>query len=163
MKKIFVLPLIFVILCGCAQQKTVELVLQNVSFAAEISYGDNDFACDATLTQDSLILTVTEPQEIKGLTLTFTKNGVVTEYCDIKYEHDSATLTDAASAQILFDIISDITAQNTTAEYTDENCVIEGKSHGNKYIFEFSPTGLPISLKIESLDLKIDFNNVTLD
>lgn len=163
MKKLFALPLVFLILCGCTNKKTVTPILQNISFNAVVSYGDNDFSCNTKLTEDSLTLVLNEPKEIKGLTLCFSKNGVVAEYHGIKYERDSLTQTDAAPSQFLYGIINDIKSQNCSIQHTNENCFAEGKLQGNKYIFEFSPTGLPISLKIDELDLKIDFKNVTLN
>lgn len=162
-KKLFALSLTLLLLCGCAEKKAVTPVLNNISFTAEIDYGDSEFAGNATLSDGALNLTVTEPQEIKDLILKLDKNGVTAEFKGVTYNPDINSLPQGAIAQVLYDILNDITASQDTATCDEENCEIEGKVNGYDYTFVFSPSGLPISLDVDDLDLEIKFKNVTIN
>lgn len=160
-KKLFVLPLVLFSLCGCVEKAVVTPVLDNISFTAEMDYGDTEFTADVTLAQDALNLVVTKPQEIKDLTLNFSKNGVTAEFKGVTYTPDINSLPQGATAQVLFDVMNDITSSQHTLT-DDENCKIVGKVFSYEYILVFSPSGLPISLEIEDLDLYTKFSNVTI-
>lgn len=161
-KKLLAFPIVLLLLCGCAEQKAVTPVLDNISFTAEIDYGDNEFAANATLAEDALNLVVTKPQEIKDLTLDITKNGVTAEFKGVTYTPEISSLPEGAIAQVLYNILNDI-AGNKTANCDEENCVIKSQVNGYEYEFTFSPSGLPISLQIGDLDLEIKFKNVTVN
>ena len=162
-KKLFALPLVLLLLCGCADNKTVAPVLDNISFTAQIDYGDNEFVGNATLSNDTINLTVTEPQEIKDLILKLDKNGVTAEFKGVTYTPDINSLPQGAIAQVLYNVLNDIAASQDTAICDEENCVIKNKINGYDYEFTFSPSGLPISLEIDDLDLEIKFKNVTVN
>ncbi|MBQ8268043.1 MAG: hypothetical protein IJZ21_06655 [Clostridia bacterium] len=162
-KKLFVLSFALLLLCGCADNKTVTPVLDNISFTAQIDYGDSEFVGNATLSNDTLNLTITEPQEIKDLILKLDKNGVAAEFKGVTYTPDINSLPQGAIAQVLYNILNDIAASQDTAICGEENCVIENKINGYDYEFTFSPSGLPISLEIDDLDLEIKFKNVTVN
>lgn len=161
-KKLFALPLALLLLCGCANNKTVTPILNNISFTAEIDYGDTEFVGNATLSEGTLNLTVTEPQEIKDLILKLDKNGITAEFKGVTYTPDINSLPQGAIAQVLYDILNDIVG-NKTANCDEENCEIKGRVNGYDYTFVFSPSGLPISLEIDDLDLEIKFKNVTVN
>lgn len=161
-KKLFALSLTLLLLCGCAEKKAVTPVLNNISFTAEIDYGDSEFVGNATLSDGALNLTVTEPQEIKDLILMLDKNGVTAEFKGVTYTPDINSLPQGAIAQVLYDILNDI-ADNKTANCDEENCEIKGSVNGYDYTFVFSPSGLPISLDVDDLDLEIKFKNVTIN
>ncbi len=160
-KKLFALSIGLLMLCGCAPKSTVAPILENISFTAEIDYGDDEFTADVKLMQDALNLVVTEPQEIKDLTLDITQNGVMAEFKGVTYTPDINSLPQGAIVQVLYEVLNDI--RQNTAVCDEENCNISGKAEGYKYDFEFSPSGLPISLTVDGLDLEIDFKNVTVN
>lgn len=162
-KKLFALTIALLTVSGCAQKSAVTPVLDNISFTAEIDYGDNEFTADATLAQDVLNLVVTEPQEIKDLTLNITKNGITAEFKGVKYTPDINSLPQGAIVQVLYEVLSDIRASQNTAVCDEENCEIKSQANGYEYEFTLSPSGLPISLTVDQLDLEIDFKNVTVN
>lgn len=162
-KRLFVLPLVLLLLCGCSERKSVTPVLNNISFTAEIDYGDAEFMANVELTQDALNLVVTEPQEIKDLTLNIAKNGVTSEFKGATYSPDISSLPEGAIVQVLYDVLTDISASQNTTVCDEENCEIKGRVNGYEYEFTFSPTGLPISLEIDDLNLEIKFKNVTIN
>ena len=160
MKKIIILPLIALVLCGCTKTKHVKPVLNNILFTASITFNNSIFIADATLSEDVLELVVNEPQEIKGLILSISKNGVKAKFNDISYALDINSLPNGSAIQILFDIFKDIEGKNAVCN--NENCLIQGKVNNYLYDFIFSPVGLPILLEIKDLNLKINFTNVTI-
>ncbi len=161
-KKLFALSLVLLTFCGCAQKNIVSPVLDNISFTAEIDYGDNELTADAKLTQGALNLIVAEPQVIKDLTLNITNNGVTVEFKGVTYTPDINSLPQGAIAEVLYDVINDIGVSQNTVVCVEENCKIKGSVNGYEYEFTFSPSGLPISLSIDELDLDIEFKNVTV-
>ena len=161
-KNLLAFPLVLLLLCGCGKPKAVTPALDNISFIAEIDYGDTEFAANASIAEDTLNLVVTKPQEIKDLTLNITKNGVTAEFKGVTYTPNINSIPGGAIAQVLYDILNDI-AGNKTANCDEENCEIEGSVNGYQYEFTFSPSGLPISLQIDDLDLEIEFKNVTVN
>ncbi len=160
MKKIILLPLVVLCICGCSQKEPILPVLSNISFTADALYSDQEYICDVTLLEDTINLTVIEPQEIKGLTLTLDQNGVTAEFNGISHTLNIDSLPQSAVVRLLAKVVDD--AATKTIETNDQNCEITGKVEGKEYIFVFSPTGLPISLAIDDFDLSVKFSNVSL-
>ncbi len=160
MKKFIVLPLVILLLCGCTSQKQTTVVVKNISFTADITYGEQNYIADVTTVDDALNLIVIAPEEIKGFTLNFNKNSVTAQFNGISYTPDINSLPQGAVIQILFQILNDTVGK--TIDVRNENCQIKGELDGNEYVFTFSPSGLPISLKINDINFSIEFNNVSL-
>ena len=149
-------------LCGCTQKKNTIPILNNISFIAEINYSNDKFVCESSLSDGDLKLIVKEPAEIKDLILVANKNGVAAEFLGVSYNADIISLPQRALAKLLFNILTDI-CNNESVTCDDGNCKITGRVDCYKYVFDFSPSGLPISLEVDELDLKIDFKNVTVN
>lgn len=161
-KKIFVLQLIFILLCGCNSKKSVTPVLNNISFTAAFNCDDSEFECNADLSDNVLTVKVTKPETIKDFTLIY-KNGAVTaEYIGITYTPKSYNMPQTAFAQIFYDAVNKINSDGITAECVDENAVINNKINGYDFSMIISPTGFPISFTVESLGLKAVFSNVVV-
>ena len=140
--------------------ETAKPIIENTTFVAEINYDDAQYVCDVEVLKDSLNLVVVEPDEINGLILKVDKNDFTAQYKGISYAPDFNNMPQSAVIQILYSIISDI--KNKSIEFSDENGVIEGKVNSCEYEFAFSPSGLPLTLEIDDIDLKIEFKNVVL-
>lgn len=154
------LPLVFVLLCGCTSQKEISPVLIEISFTTQITYCDTKYVCDASLSDDKLNLLLSEPQEICGLSLEIGKDKFIANYMGLSYEPDIDSLPSSAVAQIMFNVINDATSK--TFNTADQNCEIFGMVDDLNYIFTFSPSGLPLSLKIDDINFTAEFSNVTL-
>lgn len=161
MKKILFLPLLFVLLCGCSKKTTVAPVLNNISFEAEIEYNENQFVCDVDIKENVFDITVTKPENINGLNFVLSDSGVTANFNEISYSKDIDLLPDTAIHKLLFNVFCDV-SNGKFAEYDSENCVISGKTDGYEYNLLISPSGLPINLEFDDIDLKIFFNNLTL-
>ncbi len=160
MKKMLLLPLVFLMLCGCSQRAQTTPILNDISFTAQINYGSDKYAGDVTIADNTLTITVTEPEQIKDLILTINNSGIKAELKGISYTPNLNTLPQGAVGQILFNVLNDI--KGKTVESCDQNCKINGRVDGYKYTITISPSGLPIDLEIPELNLKIKFNNVTV-
>lgn len=161
MKRLFILPVIFFILCGCSKSNEIKPILNNISFDATITYKDLGYVGKVNLNDDALNLILSSPNEINGLTLNISKSAIVGEFKGISYEYNASSLTNDALPMVLFDVIMDLSDKK--AIYNDKNCKITGKINNYEYIYVFSPSGLPLLLKIDDIDLQIEFSNVVLN
>lgn len=127
---------------------------------AQIDYCEQSYTCDAVLSNNALKLTLTYPEEIKDLTLLVDKNGLSAEFKGVSFESDIESIPQSVLPYVLFDALSDV--MNKTIECDAENCKLKGTIKNYEYEFIISPSGLPISLTVDDLSLKIKFNNVTL-
>ncbi len=162
MKKFVVLPLLTVfVLCGCAKPKNITPVLNNISFTSNILYEDQEFLCDVSIIENKISCTVNSPEQLKGLAFNVDQNNLSAEFMGLSYEYDLNSLPHGSIIKILFKILNDVTELEVLS--TEKNCEIKGSTDGYKYEFVFSPSGLPIILKFENLDLQIKFNNVVIN
>ncbi len=160
MKKLMVLPLVLVFIflfCGCADNKAVKPLLENITFTMQIVYENSIILCDAELEKSALKLTVFEPKTIKGFTLVIDKNGCNARFGDITYDFQKHN----DLGNIIYNIIQEAKSKKDI-KINAKNAIIKGKIDGCNYEFAFSPAGLPLSLKTENPKLKINFKNVTI-
>ncbi len=145
-------------LCSCSKIETTKPILNDITFTVQIDYNNTQYICNADVTNDALNLVILEPQEIKDLTLKIDRNVLTTKFKDIEYTPDKNTLPQGTVIWILYDVFNNVAVKECS--FSDENCKISGKVDECEYEFVFSPSGLPLSLEIDDLDLKIIFNNV---
>ena len=69
MKRLIVLPIITLIICGCSNIKKTTPILNNISFTAQISYGEQEYTSDVAIAENNINLVVSKPEQINGLTL----------------------------------------------------------------------------------------------
>lgn len=158
---IIALSMFVFMLCGCEKQ-TVKPILNNISFTAEIVYGDYEFIGNTEISDNDVKFIVTKPQEIKDPTFNIAENKINSEYKGLSLETDINSSQQGAVVKILYDVLNDIVAKQICAEISEENCIINGKTDSYEYEFIFSPSGLPIELNIDDTELKIQFKNVTV-
>lgn len=147
-------------LCSCKKSEVSPKVF-GISFVADISYNGERYECE-TVIEDSkkTTLTVTSPEDIKGLVVTVDGDKKTAEFMGLCYSPKEDNPI-CALAQNILDIMSDISLGGKTAELGDKNCVIKGSKNKKDYIFTFSPAGLPLSLNIPDSDIEAVFKNVT--
>lgn len=153
---------IFIILCGCGNSKVVTPVINNIDFIAQIEFADENYVCDISIYDKNTDITVVTPEQIKGLTFHFTRSEVSVEHLGIKYTTDASDVPAGGVVVILNDVINHINDEGLTAVYNEENCSINGRAGEDKFIFEFSPAGLPLKLEIPDKNYTVKFNNVTI-
>lgn len=158
MKRFFVLPLVILSLCGCSKPETTRPTLNNITFTAQIDYNECRYVCNVDVSDDIFNLVILEPKEIKDLILKIDKTSLVAEFMGVKYALDINSFPQCSLIRIVYDVFND--AANKECSFKNENCKIVGKVSEYDYEFLFSPSGLPLSLEIKNLNLKIIFNNV---
>ncbi|MBR5472663.1 MAG: hypothetical protein IKU82_01605 [Clostridia bacterium] len=162
MKRFLVIPIVVLILCsGCSKQNTILPTLSNISFTAQINYGEQEFVCDITIDNQNLNLVVLEPWVIKGFAVNINEVSTNAEFKGVSYTQDFNSSSQGAITNIILNVIKDASVQDMTCD--DENCVITGKVDDYVYKFTFAPSGLPIYLTIDDIDLKINFKNITVN
>lgn len=160
MKRLVVLPLILLTLCGCSKIEKATPIIENISCVAEIEYNHSNYVCNLELFKDSLNLFVVEPNEIAGLKFIIDKSKISTEYKEIVDAPELNDLPQHLITRIIFDVINIV--KGKTIEFDEHNGVICAEIDGYEFGFVFAPSGLPISLSIEELDLEICFKDVSL-
>lgn len=159
MKRLFVLPMIIIImLCGCSHHKSVNPIVNNIIFKAQIYYDDIEYLCNVESSDDCLNFVITAPQEVKDYTLKICKTTVEAKYKDVETTWDISSLSNNAIVLVLCDIFEDVSVK--TCCYNDGNCIVSSNITEYEYEFIFSPTGLPLSLEVKDLKFKMFFNNV---
>lgn len=160
MKRLLAIVIVLIFFIGCAQNVATTPILNNISFIANISYGDSEYVADVLITDNALNLNVIAPNELKGLTLNLDKNSVKAKFKGIPIDLEADSLPKVAVYQVMVGVLND--AKQKTAVFDDDNCKVSGDVDGYKYTLIFSPSGLPIELEVEELDLKMKFTNVTV-
>lgn len=162
LKKVFLLSVICISLCGCGTNKTVAPILENISFTAEVEYCGQKFSCETVLLENDAKITVLNPEEIKGLVLEYKKGTVSGNFYGVAFVPDADHFPLNSVPQLLYNTVCDIKDNKTNANFNSDNCEIKGMLGGNDYVLIFSPSGLPISLEFSDLELRLQFNNIQL-
>lgn len=162
-KRIIVLTVtaILICFCGCTKAVKTKPVLNNIAFVSQIEYGKDKFVCNTEINNGVVKLVVVKPAEIKDLCLIISENGTEAELKGTRYTSGSDALPKGSVVKILYNLLQNV-SENKAADCSDGNCEITGKTDDYNYSFLYSPSGLPISLEIKELNLKIEFKNVTV-
>lgn len=151
-----------VFLCGCASTKTAVPILDGIGFTAEVAFYNENYKCNVDINGNIIDLTVTSPEELKGLILHYSDNGLTAEYLGITYTPDDFDMTIGGVSSLMSGIINDVRGEDCNMDYDNGNCIITDKYMDFKYEFVFSPSGLPISLSVPNKSFEAVFKNVTI-
>lgn len=160
MKRIIFLPIILLLLCGCSNVEKGKPIVNNISFIAEIDCDDFHYVCNVDALKDSLYLAVTQPTEIQGFTLKRNKNQITVEFGDVIDTVELNRLPNNSIIRILIEIFDDV--EDKSIKFDQQNGVACGNISGYKYEFVFSPSGLPLTMKVDELNFELFFNNVMI-
>ncbi len=158
MRKILLLPILFLLLCGCGTQKSISPVTKGISFTADIVYGKETYVCDCSVSAaGKMTFSVKEPEDLNDLTLWFDGDAVTAKYRGLTYTPQTDRLPVGAVAQDLYDIMR--TDRRVTESV--KNCVMGGTVGGRSFTLRFSPTGFPLKAEIPDASYSVTFRNVT--
>ena len=161
MKKIISILLGLVCLCGCSSGQT-KPVLTEISFTAEITYYNEVYTLEAQMLKDAtLVATIIEPEELKGLTLTVTKDGISAEYLGLTYKANEATLPFSKTVWDVYLPLLNII--NTPDLVANGDGILTGEAENQKYTLTISPTGLPQTLELKDKRLLVRFYNTKIN
>ena len=156
--------MILMLLCGCSKNtKTSTPVTKGISFTADVTYYNENYTCDVDVNEEGIMSAkVTYPEELKGVSLRFDGETVTAEYLGLTYTLKTDTMPLGNVALSIYKVFTDVTEKGLMAEQNEGNCIIENEVNGEKYEFTFSPSGLPLELKIPDKEFQVVFNNVTI-
>ncbi len=164
MKRILSLVFSLIFLCGCAAKTTnVKPVLSGIAFDAKLTFYNEVFECSAEISKDNtLTLTVNEPQTIKGMKLTVKKDHLSAEFKGLTYTPKTEKLPFANVAQVLYSALSDAVYRNPTVKQQDNTFFIESAKNEKYYKITLTEAGFPICVDIPSAALTAEFSNVSI-
>ncbi len=162
MKKLLSVVAVFVLLlllsaCGGSE---VEPRLCGISFTAEITYYNESYKGECTVSEDrELRFTLSEPESLSGYTLTLGAEGITAEYLGISFKPTVGSMPMSSVAEEFYEIYSSV---GGTARKKGEQYEISGGSGAEAYTLYISPTGLPQSLVIPDERFSVYFYNVAI-
>lgn len=161
---VFSLIIIFTAFTGCSGKKNdITPVTENITFTAELTYYNECYEGNASLSQDgSMHIELLSPEELKGLSFDFDGEQVTAEFSGLKYNYTSAQMPEGAVCTYLYDIFSDIRKGNKTVISDKSGYYIYGNIGKSKYKLLLGATGLPISVDSEASGFSAVFKNVTV-
>ena len=161
MKKIISVLICLICLCACSSLQT-KPILTEISFTAEITYYNEVYTLEAQMLKDAtLVATIIEPEELKGLTLTVTKETITAEYLGLTYKANEATLP--FSKTVLDTYLPLLNIINTPNIVANSEGVITGETENQKYSLTISPTGLPQTLELKDKRFTVRFYNTKIN
>lgn len=150
-------------LAGCNAKSNTTPILTNLQFTAQIDYYNERYSCFTEIdSQGDMTVRVISPETIEDMLLTFTKNGITAQYKDITYTPKIESMPIGNLSQIVYDVFQDVSQNVKSIPIEGDNCKIDRKTDENKYIFTFSPSGLPLNLKIPKLGFEMVFENIKI-
>lgn len=161
MKRLLLFVLSFVFLAGCSKSGSITPIVSNISFTAKIDYNGNAFVCECDIKDSDFDLTVLEPEKINGLSYSLSNNQITEEFCGVSNSKSVDEFSDNSVIVVLYTVFNRINGAKTGVN-DDGNYNITGTADNYEFKFVFSPSGLPVTLQVLDLNLKVDFNNVTL-
>ena len=161
--RLLCIAFISLLLIGCNAKKDILPILTKLQFTAQIDHYNENYSCFTEIdSHGDMTVEVITPEEINGMLLTFTDDGVNAQYKGITYTPKIDAMPVGNVAQIMYDIFDDISNEKAMASVNENNCEISGRISDKKYFFTFSPTGLPLTLEIPDDSFKITFKGVTI-
>lgn len=163
MKKAALLVLVICLfVCGCKNTKAVSPVTKGIRFTLNITSGEFKYNVSVVIDKGSCLdATVKSPETLNGMKITANNFETSTEYKDLKYTYNEDMLVGNNSVITVYNILSSLSDKQLPLK-DGENCVIKGNVLTEEYEFTFSPSGLPISLNINSENFSAEFADTTV-
>lgn len=164
MKKIALLLLAFLMLCGCSRYgDNIKPILSGISFTANISFYNEAFVCDGLIDKEhNLKLIVKEPENIEGLTFSVENEIVTAEYKGITYTPSTGASPFGSAAENIYFVLSDAKERLYPVTRNADSFIIQSAKDDAYYKITLAPTGLPLTLEYPSKGLTVSFMNLTI-
>ena len=162
-QKILIMFLLIVtLLCGCKRAaKGNRISLESMSFTADITYYNEDYSADCVVDRNGNLTAVfSQPKSLAGLKFEFSPDKNTVTFNGIKIENSDKYLPQNSVVSVIDEVFK--LCNNADAKESKHNFVVKGTVGKNEYVFTAAPSGLPISLEVPDLALKVDFNNIKL-
>lgn len=162
MKKICAVLILVVLLCSCSGKNAVEPKLKGISFVAEISYYNEIYSCECTMSNEgSLSAKVTLPETLEGFTLKVDSNGVTAEYLGITYTPTDGNMPFFGIIEEFYQGLCEAEKAGV-AKKTDDGYKITCGEGAEQKVLKITEAGLPITLLMPDERFYAEFYSVTI-
>ncbi len=163
MKRCLCFILLFVLLCGCSDKKTVTPKMKGISFNAVIRYYNETYTCFVTVDENCTAeIEMKEPEDISGMKFVCDKDLVTAEFMGLEYTPDFEKLPSGAAVRTIYKILCDANKKDVKIKEKGGNYLLSGKAYEREYELTLAPTGLPITAQIPDESYTVDFRNVKI-
>ena len=151
------------IFSACSKADSVKPQLNNITFVADVSYGEEKYTLKSSVASDwTFNARVVSQGETENMQFAISPSGACVSYGDLKFTVEDAALPRENTVQLLYAAIKAAAGENLQKDER-KNCSVEGTLYTSRYTFSFSPSGLPLSLVIPDYGYKAVFRNVSVD
>lgn len=167
MKKILTVLLVITIvfaITGCNGKKTdIVPVTKGISFTAQIDYYNECYECLVTVNdKNDMIIELTSPDTVKGMTFNFKDNDVTVKYNDLQYKYSLDSMPEGVVCSYIYQIFNN-TMEDNVDVMSDKDCYyIQGETKNCKYKMILGETGLPIEIKENESGMNVTLKNVSV-
>lgn len=160
MKKILCAILVLLTLAACSGKKEVAPLLCGISFSADVSYYNENYKGECTVSKDgALTVKITEPEELSGYTVKLSNEGITAEYLGLSF-------TPTANNMPASSVLSDFYRQYSAAAFSKEPARSTGDGYrlsGEGYTLWLTAMGLPQKAELPDESFCIYFYNVAVE
>ena len=132
---------------------------KGISFIAEVTYYNECYECDVAIEQNGdTVITLTQPDDIEGLTFNYKGNQVAISYKGLEYKTDLSSPENSV-ANFLYSVF-----QNPSKDVikNNDNLYVEGKADSHSYKMFLGATGLPLKITTVSGSYEVIIKNATI-
>ncbi len=140
MKRIFACVFLVLILCSCQNEKRT-LPQYPLSTGAEVavSYQNTDFKANIKQTENSLTLTLTEPQELGGLEIVSSAEGTEIHNSDLTLSYGVGQLESTCPLAELYAVLNALNTQKPELAESGEDLTADFDYGGYKCRVKVNP------------------------
>ena len=160
MKKIFLIIVVLLFLfSGCNSGVKQFEPITGITFTADIAYLAENYKADCTVSKTGdLSAVLRSPGGVNGICVTLSGISSIFEYGGIKIESPVNCLPDVCPISIIHNALSG--TGFTDYANNSGNCKLTGKTGEYGYDLLITPSGLPISLEVADIGMKVSFENI---
>lgn len=160
MKRLVCVLLMLLVLCSCSGGE-IEPRLKGISFNAEMTYYNECYNFGGEVLSDgTLKVTLTEPEELKDLSFTLSGENTVIEYKGLTYSPVEGSMPFSRIIENFYKPLREVALSNSCEVSKDG--VFKSDNGAQSYTITFSPTGLPQKLEIPDERFSVRFYNVSI-
>lgn len=153
--------ILFCFLSGCTEKSTSLLILNSVSFSADIRMVEEHYVVDCVIDgQKELSATVNYPENLCGINFLYGNNGCRILYDGMEIVRENSCFPQTFIIGIIKQIFDAVDGKEFNV--SNGNGKVDGELNGQDYSLIAAPGGLPIFLEIPGMNLEVYFNNVSL-
>lgn len=148
------------LLTGCNQlAKNITPHTRGITFNADISYYNENYECEVEIEQNGdTIISLTAPQDLKGLSFSYKGDQVLITYNGLEYKCDDFSPENSV-ADFIYSVFQ---CETNDVIKNDDNLYIEGKTQSQSYKLFIGATGLPLKITTVSGGYEIIIKNATI-